>query len=90
MSSIPPTTRTKPTRMRNPKTAHLPMTLSGSQANEGHGRDKSGECRWKLAAENGEIVADSGGGYKLKGYTRRKARELFPDAKLVVEDETEG
>jgi uncharacterized protein len=36
-------------------------------------RDKSGEYRWKLAAENGEIVADSGEGYKLKGYTQRKA-----------------
>ena len=29
-------------------------------------RDKSGEYCWKLAAENGEIVADSAEGCKLK------------------------
>ena len=53
-------------------------------------RDKSGEYCWKLAAENGEIVADSAEGCKLKSYVRRKARELFRDAELVVEGETEG
>lgn len=52
-------------------------------------RDKSGEYCWKLAAENGEIVADSAEGYKLK-LRKAQARELFRDAELVVEDETEG
>jgi uncharacterized protein YegP (UPF0339 family) len=31
-------------------------------------RDKSGDYRWKLVAENGEIVADSAEGYRHKGY----------------------
>ena len=50
-------------------------------------RDRSGNYRWRLTAENGEPLADSGEGYRLKGYTQRKARELFPDAELVVEDD---
>ena len=43
-----------------------------------------------LRAENGEPLADSGEGYKLKGDAKRKARELFSDAEVVVEDETDG
>ena len=29
-------------------------------------KDKKGEFRWKLVASNGQIIADSGEGYKTK------------------------
>lgn len=29
-------------------------------------KDKSGEWRWRLKAENGRIIADSGDGYKKR------------------------
>jgi uncharacterized protein len=48
--------------------------------------DRSGDSRWKLHADNGEVIADSGEGYRKKSYAIKKAKELFPDAELVVED----
>jgi uncharacterized protein len=48
--------------------------------------DRSGDSRWNLRADNGEVIADSGEGYRNKSYAIKKAKELFPDAELVVED----
>jgi uncharacterized protein YegP (UPF0339 family) len=52
--------------------------------------DEAGEFRWKLKAENGEIISDSAEGYRHKGYAITMAEKLNPNAELVVEDETEG
>ena len=49
--------------------------------------DRSGDFRWKLKAENGEILADSGEGYRHRGYAISKAESLFPNAELVIEEE---
>ena len=49
-------------------------------------KDRASDWRWRYVAENGEAIADSGEGYKLKGYAKRKAKELFPNAELVIED----
>jgi len=52
-------------------------------------KDKSGEFRWRLTHTNGQIIADSGQGYKakqdaLKGISSLK--ENIPSA--IVEDKT--
>ena len=39
--------------------------------------DSAGEYRWKLIADNGKIVADSGEGYASKANARRAASRLF-------------
>jgi uncharacterized protein YegP (UPF0339 family) len=41
---------------------------------------------WRLTADNGEVIADSGEGYRRKSYAIKKAEELFPNAELVTED----
>jgi uncharacterized protein YegP (UPF0339 family) len=41
-------------------------------------RDKQDEWRWTLRAENGEPIADSGEGYKLKGYGSAKHGSCSP------------
>jgi uncharacterized protein len=48
--------------------------------------DEAGEFRWKLVAENGEIISDSAEGYRHKGYAITMAEKLNPNAELVVED----
>lgn len=40
-----------------------PTTRSGPQASEDHRLAEFCDYRWKLAAENGEIIADSAEGY---------------------------
>ena len=52
--------------------------------------DESGDFRWRLVAENGEIISDSAEGYRHKGYCLSMAEKLNPNAELVIEDETEG
>ena len=47
--------------------------------------DQAGEFRWKLVAENGEIISDSAEGYRHKGYCINMAEKLNPNAELVVE-----
>ncbi len=38
--------------------------------------DKAGEFRWRLKADNGRIMADSGEGYSTKSNAKRAARNL--------------
>ncbi len=47
-------------------------------------RDKAGEYRWTSYAANNEPIADSGEGYQHLDYAERKARELFPHARVLV------
>lgn len=48
--------------------------------------DEAGEWRWTAKAENGKTVADSGEGYKHRSHAERMAREMFPAAKVVLEE----
>ena len=41
-------------------------------------RDKKGEWRWTLFAQNGKKLACSGESYKRHSYAKRIARRLFP------------
>jgi uncharacterized protein YegP (UPF0339 family) len=47
---------------------------------------KDRDYRWRFVAQNGEVIADSGEGYRRKSYAIKKAEELFPNAELVIED----
>lgn len=38
--------------------------------------DKKGEFRWRLKADNGRILADSGEGYSTKSNAERAAKNL--------------
>jgi uncharacterized protein len=53
-------------------------------------KDEAGEFRWKLVAENGEIISDSAEGYHHKGYAISVAEKLNPGAELVIDDKSEG
>jgi uncharacterized protein YegP (UPF0339 family) len=53
-------------------------------------KDEAGEFRWKLKAENGEIISDSAEGYHHKGYAISMAEKLSPGAELVIDDKSEG
>jgi uncharacterized protein YegP (UPF0339 family) len=78
---------TKTTRKRKSPNPIAPMTLGGS----GPVKiivypGKSSDYRWKLKAENGEIIADSAEGYRRKRYATRRAKKVAPNAELVIED----
>lgn len=45
-------------------------------------QDASREWRWRLKARNGNILADSGEGYKRKQAAVRIARRLFPSVPI--------
>ena len=52
-------------------------------------KDKSGEFRWKLTHTNGQIIANSGEGYKVKANAIagiNSVKENVPNA--TVEDKT--
>lgn len=49
-------------------------------------KDHAGEWRWIGYAENGEPIADSNEGYEHKDYAMKTAQDLFPDAKLEVDE----
>jgi uncharacterized protein YegP (UPF0339 family) len=51
--------------------------------------DEAREFRWKLKAENGEIISDSAEGYRHKGYCITMAKKLNPGAELVIDDKSE-
>jgi uncharacterized protein YegP (UPF0339 family) len=51
--------------------------------------DESGDFRWRLVAENGEIISDSAEGYRHKGYVISMAEKLNPGAELVIDDKSE-
>ena len=53
-------------------------------------RDKAWDYRWRLTADNGEVIADSGEGYRRKSYAIKKADQLFPNAELVIDDSSAG
>lgn len=46
-------------------------------------QDAAGEWRWRLVAENGRIVGDSGEGYTRKWSVKRAVRRLDPRARIV-------
>jgi uncharacterized protein YegP (UPF0339 family) len=47
--------------------------------------------RWRLVAENGEVVADSAEGYRHKGYYAiTTAKKLDPAAELVNDNKSES
>jgi uncharacterized protein YegP (UPF0339 family) len=49
-------------------------------------RRKDRDYAWSLRADNGEVIADSGEGYRRKSYAIKKAEELFPNAELVIDE----
>jgi uncharacterized protein YegP (UPF0339 family) len=49
-------------------------------------RSKDRDYRWSLRSDNGEVIADSGEGYRRRSYAIKKAEELFPKAELVIEE----
>ncbi|MFC6615017.1 HVO_2922 family protein [Halopenitus salinus] len=53
-------------------------------------RDNAGEWRWRLVASNGNIVADSGEGYRSKQGAKRgieSVKRISPDAAVEILDE---
>ena len=48
--------------------------------------DKSGDNRWKLEAENDEIIAESAEGDRRKGCAAGMAKKVAPNAELVIEE----
>jgi uncharacterized protein YegP (UPF0339 family) len=53
-------------------------------------RDGAGEWRWRLVAANGNIIADSGEGYRSKQGAERgidSVRRTAPEADVEVVDE---
>jgi uncharacterized protein YegP (UPF0339 family) len=51
--------------------------------------DESGDFRWRLVAENGEIISDSAEGYRHKGYCITMAKKLNFGAELVIDHKSE-
>jgi uncharacterized protein YegP (UPF0339 family) len=52
-------------------------------------KDNAGEWRWNLKANNGEIIADSGEGYKNKGdceHGIELVKAAGPDTPVEVEE----
>lgn len=49
-------------------------------------RDEAGEWRWHVKAPNGEVVADSGEGYRHRTDAEREAVKLFEDTVIYVWD----
>lgn len=49
--------------------------------------DAAGEWRWHRKADNGEIIATSGEGYKNKADAMEIGRLNFPDDEIYVERE---
>lgn len=47
-------------------------------------QDDNGEYRWTALAANNKKVADSGEGYVNRAWAKRMAKELYPDARIVV------
>ena len=45
-------------------------------------QDEVGEYRWKAIAANNKVVADSGEGYVNRGWAKRMAKELYPEARI--------
>jgi uncharacterized protein YegP (UPF0339 family) len=41
-------------------------------------RRKDRDYAWSLRFDNGEVIADSGEGYRRRSYATKKAEELFP------------
>lgn len=50
-------------------------------------KDQAGEWRWRIRADNGEKIADSGEGYKQE-YDARHGLRLVLDAGSDIEIET--
>jgi hypothetical protein len=53
-------------------------------------KDEAGAFRWKLKAENGEIISGAADGYHHKGYAFSMADKLNPGAELLIDDKSEG
>jgi uncharacterized protein len=51
--------------------------------------DESGDFRWRLVAQNGEIISDSAEGYRHKGYCITMAKKQNPGAELAIDDKSE-
>ena len=63
----------------------MPMTHSGSQADEGPRLRGRGRLPLEAQVENGEIVSDSAEGYRHKGYAITMAQKLNPGAELLID-----
>jgi len=53
-------------------------------------RDAAGEWRWSAFAGNNEKVADSGEGYEHQTHAHDMADDLFPEARIEVDDGRDG
>jgi len=52
-------------------------------------KDKAGEFRWKLMHTNGQMIADSGEGYKAKEGVKNGIKSVMENApKAVIEHAT--
>ena len=51
-------------------------------------KDEAGEFRWTVKAKNGEVVSDSGEGYKNRGDALAIFSKLHPNVKLDFQDES--
>jgi len=49
-------------------------------------RDADRDWRWNVRAANGNIIADSGEGYRNLAHAKQMAEQLFPGAELEVEE----
>jgi hypothetical protein len=52
-------------------------------------KDKSGEIRWRLVASNGQMIANSGEGYKTKESAKNGIESVKKNApSATIEDKT--
>ena len=52
-------------------------------------KDKSGEIRWRLVASNGQMIANSGEGYKTKESAKNGIESVKKNAQsATIEDKT--
>ena len=45
-------------------------------------QDEAGEYRWTAWSANNKKVADSGEGYVNRGWAKRMAKEMYPEARI--------
>lgn len=52
-------------------------------------KDKSGEFRWKLVHTNGQVIAESGEGYKVKPNAMNGIKSVLENAPgATIDDQT--
>lgn len=51
-------------------------------------QDEAKEWRWRLVAENGQVVGTSGEGYVERTHAKKMLRQLFSPGRITIVDES--